>query len=195
MKQLPLVTACILSLAYNFGGQKVKATQVDGIIDENLAAEELLVLRQPVTVSDSLTTNDAEPQHEVADSKALEKQAQQLYEQGEFAQATSLLKQLLETYQTQNNLLGQVITYRNLALVTQQLGQWQQTEQFLSSALNILEGLDSTSENRKLLAQTLDVQGQTYLARGQAEKALETWKQTTKIYQGIDDISGFTRGQ
>ncbi|NEP00129.1 MAG: CHAT domain-containing protein [Symploca sp. SIO2E9] len=130
-----------------------------------------------------------------ADLISLEQQAQQLYETGRTAEAVNLLQQVISNYRKQGDLIGQVIALSNLTLVYQQLGDWQQAQQTISDALNLLPEITDTKERQRLLAQTLDAQGQLKLSLGKPEQALDIWKQATDTYQEIGDVTGFTKSK
>ncbi|NER32118.1 MAG: tetratricopeptide repeat protein, partial [Symploca sp. SIO1C4] len=129
------------------------------------------------------------------DSGTLEQQAQQLYEMGQAAEAVNILKQAITNYTERGDLNGQVIALSNLTLVYQQLGAWQQAEQAISDALNLLPEIANIKERQRLLAQTLDAQGQLLLSLGQPEQALDIWKQAADTYQEIGELTGFTRSK
>ncbi len=170
MKNLPVLTLFLLTLACSLGGKETLAANFLGRETESITWEE--------TKDDLLT-------------KELEKQAQQLYEMGQFKEAIPLLYKLLGAYKQENNLSGQGATWRNLALVYQNLGKWQLAQDGIATAIELIE----PESNRKLFAQALEVQGQIQLSLGQAEDALDTWKQATKIYQELEDLPNFTRGR
>jgi CHAT domain-containing protein len=128
-------------------------------------------------------------------SPELEQKAQQLYQAGQYNESIEQLQELIQEYQTQDDKIGQILALRNLALVYQELGNWSSSEQALSKSQKILEGIPNTQEKQRLFAQILDVQGRTKLALGQAESALETWKQATDIYEGLGDITNATQGK
>lgn len=128
-------------------------------------------------------------------NQQLEKQAQQLYESGRFTEAILLLQQAITKYKEQGNSLDQAMAFRNLALVYQQLGEWELANQSITNSLNLLSQINTSREQQRLIAQTLDVQGQIELSLGQSEKALNTWKQATIIYQQNGNITKLIRSQ
>ncbi len=133
-----------------------------------------------------------------ANPSALEQQAQQLYEAGQFAQATQLLKQAIADSTTLKDELGQARRLRNLALAYQQLGEMGNANEAIKDSLNRLQttqNLENTTERTQLLAQALDVQGKLQLYSGQSEQALDTWKQAADNYQKIGDSIGITRSK
>ncbi|HAG81259.1 MAG TPA: hypothetical protein DCL61_08815, partial [Cyanobacteria bacterium UBA12227] len=143
----------------------------------------------PPTNTTQVIPNPQQPTHNS------EQQAQQLYENGQFTAAIPLLEDAIANYSTQGDSLSQARVFRNLALIYQQLGDWNKANDSISESLNRLETLANTEERTKLLAQTLDVQGQIQLLIGQPEDAVETWKRATDIYKQIGDNTGFTRSK
>lgn len=133
-----------------------------------------------------------------ANPSALEQQAQQLYEAGQFAQATQLLKQAIADSTNLKDELGQARRLRNLALAYQQLGEMGNANEAIKDSLNRLQttqNLGNTTQRTQLLAQALDVQGKLQLYSGQSEQALDTWKQAADNYQKIGDLIGITRSK
>ncbi len=128
-------------------------------------------------------------------TEPLEKQAEQLYEIGQFSQAIALLKQLSADYTAKGDELGQARISRNLALVYQQTGNWKAATEAITDSLNRIQKLSESRERTKFLAEALEVQGKLQLSRGEPEQALETWQKAANTYKQIGDISGVTRSQ
>lgn len=128
-------------------------------------------------------------------SPELEQQAQQLYQTGQYKESIVKLQELIQEYQTKDDKVGQILSLRNLALVYQQLGQWSSSQQALSQSLTILKQLPNTSEKQRLNAKILEVQGRNQLALGQAQLALETWREATNIYEKLGDLTQATQGK
>ncbi|NEO77308.1 CHAT domain-containing protein [Moorena sp. SIO4G3] len=126
---------------------------------------------------------------------SLDQQAQHLYETGQYQEAILLLEQMISNYTESGDIIGQINSLVNLALVYQTLGDLDQAKQTLSQSFSQLSQLDNTTERQQLQAQILEVQGQVYLSLGQGEKALSTWQQTSAIYQDIGDLTRFTESQ
>ena len=124
-----------------------------------------------------------------------EQQAQHLYETGQYQEAIPLLEQIISNYTDSGDLIGEINSLVNLALVYQSLGDLDQAKQTLSQGFSQLEKLPNPKERQQLQAQILEVQGQVYLSLGQGEKALDTWQQTSAIYQEIGDLTRLTESQ
>ena len=128
-------------------------------------------------------------------SDSLDQQAQQLYETGQYQEAIPLLEQMISNYSDSSDLIGEINSLVNLALVYQRLGDIAQAKQTLSQSFTKLSQLHNTKERQQLQAQILSVQGQVYLSLGQGEKALSNWEQTSAIYQDLGDLNRLTESQ
>ncbi|WP_298916668.1 CHAT domain-containing protein [uncultured Nostoc sp.] len=128
-----------------------------------------------------------------ADPASLLEQGQILYKAGNFAKAVEVLQQAVQAYKQQGDSLSLAVTLSNLSLAYQQLGAWIQAQQAITEGLNLLKQQDENQNLQKIFAQSLDIQGRLQLTMGQAEEALETWRQTEKIYRQADDQSGVVR--
>jgi CHAT domain-containing protein/predicted negative regulator of RcsB-dependent stress response len=118
--------------------------------------------------------------------------AQQLYQSGNYPQAIELLKQAIDTNLAEP--LKQAMGWSNLALVYQQLGDWQAANNALAQSLKLLQNR-TISGRSGILAQTSEIQGQLQFAQGKTEAALTTWEQTAQLYTQIGDDAGITRSQ
>lgn len=128
-------------------------------------------------------------------------QGKTLYEEGKFAEAAAAWQQATKVYQEQGDQLNQALALNYLCLAYQQLGQWNEAESSIRNAITTLNLSSltllpeqpnpiSSSQRLPFLAQALNTQGQLQLARGQAESALNTWKQATTTYTQIGDRAG-----
>ena len=125
--------------------------------------------------------------------QTIEQEAAKLYQQNRFSEAIKLLETVIQQYQTQGDIVGSTIALRNLALIYQKLGEWEQAEVTLTQAQETIAIIDSEPEKSQLLAQILEVRGQIELSLGRAQTALETWKQATSLYQQQGNLTGFTQ--
>ncbi|TAE59739.1 MAG: CHAT domain-containing protein [Nostocales cyanobacterium] len=126
-------------------------------------------------------------------STSLENQAQAFYENGKFPEAVNNLKQAISNYQKQDNFMGQIIAWRNLALVYQKMGAVQESQQAVNESKKHLSKISDSKKRQELLAKTLEVQGQIQLSTGDSQGSLDTWKQVTNIYSQLGDNTGFIR--
>jgi CHAT domain-containing protein/tetratricopeptide (TPR) repeat protein len=134
----------------------------------------------------------------VSNAQALEQQGRKLYDAEQFSEAVKLWKQAATAFKAQGNQLSLAMTWSNLSLAYQQLGQWEDAEQASTQSLNLLQtqgNLGDSNEKAQILAQALDVRGRLQFARGQAEDALETWQQAESIYAQIADKDAQIRNQ
>jgi CHAT domain-containing protein/predicted negative regulator of RcsB-dependent stress response len=123
-------------------------------------------------------------------SSALQ-QGKTLYDSGQFTEAVQVLQQAAQNYRQQGDTKKLAATLSNLSLAYQQLGAWNQAKQAITESLNLLKSID----DRKIVAQTLDIQGRLQLAMGQPEVALQTWQRSADIYNKINDQNGVVRSQ
>ncbi|HEY9657363.1 MAG TPA: hypothetical protein V6C65_02780, partial [Allocoleopsis sp.] len=121
----------------------------------------------------------------------------QLYQAEQYSQALSIWQQAVAAFQATGDTLKQAEALSNLSLTAQQLGQWSDAEAAIQSALALLttDHSNPSPTRSTLLAQALDVQGRLQLSRGQAELALESWKQAAEIYEQLEDSARLTRNQ
>lgn len=117
----------------------------------------------------------------------LVEQGRVLYESQQFSDAVKILQQAVRNYAAGGDKLRLAMTLRNLSLADQQLGLWTEAQFAIAQSLSILQNVENSPERSQILAQTLDVQGQWELARGQSEKALQYWEEAAKIYTKIGD--------
>ncbi len=169
MKKLYLATLFALSLGLRFNNLKSAAT-------------EFIVEQQAQSVRASNISNIDD----------LEKEARAFYQQGKYQQAIEPLKRAIDYYLNEEDLMGEAIAWRNLALIYQKLANWKQAELASEQSLKRLELLEDSQTRKKLKAQALDVFGQIKLAQGQSEKALTTWQTAIDIYEEIGDFVGLT---
>ena len=121
--------------------------------------------------------------------------ARQLYETGRFTDAIAILQPILKNYQDQGDRVGAATVLSNLALNHQQLGAWDAATQAIDQALALLRAAPATPDRASVQAQVLEVQGGGFLARGNAESALESWEQATRLYQQIGNVDRAVRTQ
>ena len=145
----------------------------------------ILLLQQPTIV---LATNNQNIQ-------AIEQEAEQLYQQNQYPEAIATLKTAIKQYRRQGDVVGSAVATRNLALIYQKLGEWEQAETTLAQAEKIIAAIDRQPEKSQLLAQVLEVRGQVELSLGRSQEALDTWQQATSLYEEQGNITGLTQGK
>lgn len=121
-------------------------------------------------------------------SEPLIQQSRQLYESGQFAEAAKLLQQAADEFAAKGDFPNQAIALSNLSLAYQNLGQWQEATKAIDASLTLLQ--ESGMNTPEILAQTLQIKGQFFLATGQPEAALDNWKQATEVYENAGNEAG-----
>jgi CHAT domain-containing protein len=120
--------------------------------------------------------------------------SQELYRSGNYPAAIKMLEREIVIYQSQGNVLKQATSLSNLALVHQEVGEWEKANREIAESLKLLEDKSLAGRN-SILVQTLSVRGQLQFAQGQTESALATWEQTEQLYTKMGDYSGVTRSR
>lgn len=123
-------------------------------------------------------------------SSSLVEQGKDLYRAGQFEEAASIWQRAAEALAGRKDRLNQAMALSNLALTYQQLGRWEQAQGAIASSRKLLQALEVTPEQQRILASTLDIQGQMQLATGQSATALETWQQAADIYNNSGHQDG-----
>ena len=123
------------------------------------------------------------------------KQAEQLYQQAQYPEAKSLLKTVIKQYQQPEDLTARAIATRNLALIHQRLGEWQQAEAAIVQAQKIVKQIECQSDREVLLAKVLEVKGQVELSLGRSPEALQTWRTATSLYESQGKLLAATQGK
>ncbi|MDZ8239219.1 MAG: CHAT domain-containing protein [Nostoc sp. ChiQUE01a] len=132
---------------------------------------------QPLTVKTQYLSNSN-----------LIQQGRELYQAQRYAEAINIWQLALKA---QKNLSSQAMVLNYLSLAYQQLGQWQQATQTISSSLKLIQNSQATPQTKLIFAQALNTQGSLQLAEGKTEQALNTWQQAATIYTA----AGYTQGR
>jgi CHAT domain-containing protein len=115
--------------------------------------------------------------------------AKGLYQSGRFAEAEVLWQQEAERYAANGDRLNQAMALRNLSLTLQQLGKWDGAKAAIAQSLSLLNTQSPTSDRQRILAATLDIQGELQQSTGQPDEALKTWKTSTDLYRKGGDAN------
>ncbi len=130
------------------------------------------------------------------DAAGLMERGKELYEAGNFLQATTFWEKAVKAYQQEQDSLNQVLALNNLSATYQELGNWKDGEEAISKALYILRSVAERQNNDVQLshayAQVLDTNGHLKYVLGQTQKALDNWKQAAQIYKRLNDNEGIT---
>ncbi|MDZ8027197.1 MAG: CHAT domain-containing protein [Nostoc sp. DedQUE11] len=125
----------------------------------------------------------------IAQESNLIQQGRELYQAQRYAEAVNIWQLALKA---ENNPSSQAMVLNYLSLAYQQLGNWQQATQTISSSLNLIQNSQQATPQTKLIfAQALNTQGSLQLAEGKTEQALNTWQQAATIYTA----AGYTQGR
>ena len=117
--------------------------------------------------------------------QGLDQRARKHYANGQFREAATAFQQASQRYQVQGNILGQAISLSNLSLANQHLGLWTEASEAISESLRLLQSelpANNSRNHQSAYAQALDIHARLDLEQGQAEQAIATWKQASKIY-------------
>lgn len=147
----------------------------------------LLTFLLMITIKPSLAENFSFIQSPITQIE----QGQQSYNAGQLAEAAKHWQQAVERFQQQGDQSNQAASYNYLAIVYQDLGQWDAAQKAISQALKLLP---STNDDL-LQAQILNTQGSLQLNLGQPQAALETWKRATQYYRSLKDVTGIILSQ
>jgi CHAT domain-containing protein len=115
----------------------------------------------------------------------------QRYDAGQFTAAAQAWEQLKEQYLEQNDIYHLALLQNYLAIVYQDLGEWQKAEVAIAQAQDLLPSLNQPF----LQAQLLNTQGSLQLNTGNPQLALETWTASEAIYRSLSDTTGITLSQ
>lgn len=149
----------------------------------------LLGLITPIGV-DAIGQENSQP---IANTQSLIPNATNLYQTGRFSEAATVWKQAADAFAASGDKLGQAMALSNLSLTYQQLGEWDRAGNAIATSLALLKNAPSSTQSRKILAQTLNIQGRLQFTLGQTEPALTTWKNAADIYKQIGDKTGAIR--
>jgi CHAT domain-containing protein len=118
-----------------------------------------------------------------------------LYQARQFEEAVTVWQQAVDAFTAREDRLNQAMALSNLSLTYQQLGQWNQAQNAIAESRSLLQTQSSTPVQQRILAATLDIEGQLQLALGQPANALNTWQQATNIYEKIGDRNTVIQSQ
>jgi CHAT domain-containing protein len=124
------------------------------------------------------------------ESPELIQRAKTLYQSEQFAQSAEVWQQSAAAFAAQGDRLNQAMALSNLSLSAQKLGRWDQATQAITQSLNLLQSQKRTPTQQKVLAATLDIQGQLQRETGQSNHALKTWEQAESLYTKLGDKNG-----
>lgn len=125
----------------------------------------------------------------------LVEQGKKLYVAGQFQEAALVWQQTAEAFAAQGDKLNQAMALSNLSLTQQRLGKWDEAKLAIATSLKLLATQEKTPAQRRIQAQTFDIQGQLQLAVGRSQTALKTWQQAANIYKNIGNKQGIIQSE
>lgn len=108
------------------------------------------------------------------------------YKKRDFHSAIELWTQGQDQALQTGDLFNQALILNNLSSAYLQLGQWQDAQNTLNQAWQILQGEIGTNKIA-ILAQTLNNKGNLEFVLGGGERAFSTWLEAEKMYNQIND--------
>ncbi len=116
-------------------------------------------------------------------------EGRRFYQAGRFAEAVEVWDRTANGYQQKGDRLNQSLALNYLSLAYQELGKWEPAQQAIAQSLSLL---DESREgiSQQIFAQVLNSRGSLQLSQGEAEAALESWKQAAAVYQEVGDVTG-----
>jgi CHAT domain-containing protein len=116
--------------------------------------------------------------------------AKELYQSGRFAEAEVLWQQAVDRFAASGDRLNQSMALSNLSLTLQQLGKWDSAKAAIAQSLALLNAQSPTAQQQRILAATLDIQGELQQSTGQPNEALKTWKSSADLYRKSGNTNG-----
>jgi len=185
-----LVTTVLPGISYPVESLHVSGDKVE---DRGQRAEGHIAQTDKILhLGDNTRRLQRQPQNaKIANSPTPLEQGIAAFEAGRFADAAQLWQQAAQDYEAKRDRLNQALSLSYLSLAYQNLGQVQDAEQAISQSLDLLQDQNNwESGGLAILGQALNTQGRLQLTKGQAEAALDTWKQATDAYSRAGDETG-----
>lgn len=154
-----------------------------------LAVLTFLVVVLPVWVSVPRTTATA-----IAPSASLPislDRAEALYEAGQWTEAVQIWEELAAQFERNGEIGQEALCYSYLAIAYQALGRGDAAQAAISRALSLVEPVGTPS----IFARILNAKGSLLLNQGDAESALEIWKDAERFYREVNDLRGTLSSQ
>lgn len=118
-------------------------------------------------------------------------QGKQLYDEGKLTQAAQIWEEAVLLFERKGADRNQVLSYNYLSIVYQDLGNWEAAKKAVNKALELVKTVDDSF----LYAQILNTSGNLQLKTGNAQTALDNWKQAEQVYRKLDDVTGIVLSQ
>lgn len=110
------------------------------------------------------------------------------FQAGRFAEAVADWQAAVQLYDGNGDRANQALSLSYLSLAYQELSQWDEAQAAIDRSRSILESMPDAQAI--LWGQTLNTQGKLFLATGQAQAALDTWKESQTFYDRAEDEIG-----
>ncbi|MEM9505973.1 MAG: tetratricopeptide repeat protein, partial [Cyanobacteria bacterium P01_E01_bin.43] len=133
--------------------------------------------------------------HAATDPQILMQQGREQYAAGQYTAALEQWQQAAQNYADQQANANAASALSNQALAHLQLGQYTAAQSAIEAAKDWLSTVSATDYNRRVLAQVLSTEGQFFMARGDASRALASFQQAIDIYGDLEDETGLLRAQ
>ncbi len=133
------------------------------------------------------------PQVQAASSPV--ESAKELYQAGRFAEAEVLWQQTADLHAAKGDRLNQAMALSNLSLTAQQLGKWDAAKSAIAQSLALLNTQSPNADQQRILAATLEIQGQLQQSTGQPDDALKTWKTSAELHRKWGNANGAIASQ
>ncbi|PSB53097.1 hypothetical protein C7B67_04355 [filamentous cyanobacterium Phorm 6] len=114
------------------------------------------------------------------------RQARTLYNSERFSEAVPLLQEAAAQFEAKGQNLDRATALSNLAATYGQLALWEPAEKAVNASLSVVRSQATTPKQQRILAETLNIQGQIKLERGQTQEAIDIWTQSAKIFEQLD---------
>ncbi len=114
------------------------------------------------------------------------RQARTLYNSERFSEAVPLLQQAAAQFEAKGQNLDRATALSNLAATYGQLALWEPAEKAVNASLSVVRSQPTTPEQQRILAETLNIQGQIKLERGQTQDAIDNLYLSAKIFEQLD---------
>lgn len=117
----------------------------------------------------------------------------QLYRAGDFQAAVEAWQALAEA----ESGIGRAIALSNLSLCWQKLGRWEEAAAAVAESALLLRSLEEgeSAERARVLAQTLEIQGELEFETGRFDVALDRWQEAMALYEAMGDREAGLRSQ
>ena len=142
----------------------------------------LLIISCLLTIAIPVAIAQVQP----TDGIWLVRQARTLYTSERFLEAVPLLQQAAAVFEAKGENLDRATALSNLAATYGQLALWEQAEQAANSSLSVVRKEPKTPEQQRILAETLNIQGQLQLERGRTQEAIDNLDLSAKIFEQLD---------